>query len=71
MIFRACKDKFLINYPKIWYCTTYTNAPAKYPSTASQDTCRRYHKKSIRSMPMAATPAAEPIMSALPPVPAQ
>lgn len=46
-------------------------APAKYPIKANQEIFFKYQKKSIFSIPIAATPAAEPMMSALPPVPAQ
>jgi len=45
--------------------------PAMKPAKASQDIFFRYQKKSIRSIPMATTPAAEPMMSMLPPVPAE
>ena len=46
-------------------------APARYPIKAKRLIRRRYQKKLIFSMPMAATPAAEPMISMLPPVPAQ
>ena len=45
-------------------------APARYPRIASQDTFFIYQIKSIFSIPIAATPAADPIISILPPVPA-
>ena len=38
---------------------------------ANQEIFLRYQIKSIRSIPMAATPAAEPIINMLPPVPAE
>lgn len=68
-----CREDLL--FYKI-YCTNlknarYAPAPAKYPNKASGVIFRRYHIKSIFAMPIAATPAADPIMSALPPVPAQ
>ena len=46
-------------------------APVKNPNKASQVNFFTYQRKSIFSIPMAATPAAEPIISALPPVPVQ
>lgn len=46
-------------------------SPHRYPVNASGVKCLRYHTKLMRSMPMATTPAAEPMMSRLPPVPAQ
>ena len=46
-------------------------APARNPAKASQAILRKYQKKSIFSIPIATTPAAEPIMSILPPVPAE
>lgn len=49
----------------------YTTAPEKYPNTASGVILLTYQKKSILAMPMAATPAADPMMRVLPPVPAQ
>ena len=45
--------------------------PAINPMKANQVTFFKYQIKSIFSMPMAATPAAEPMMSILPPVPAE
>ena len=45
--------------------------PAMKPAKANQEIFFRYQKKSIRSIPMATTPAAEPMMSILPPVPAE
>ena len=45
--------------------------PAMKPAKASQDIFFRYQKKSIRSIPMATTPDAEPMMSMLPHVPAE
>ena len=45
--------------------------PAINPRKANQVTFLKYQIKSIFSMPMAATPAAEPMMSILPPVPAE
>ena len=44
--------------------------PAKYPIAAKREIFLKYQKKDIFSIPMATTPAAEPIMSMLPPVPA-
>ena len=45
-------------------------APAIKPTAANQAIFLKYQIKSIFSIPMAATPAAEPIISILPPVPA-
>ncbi len=45
--------------------------PAINPMKANQVTFLKYQIKSIFSMPMAATPAAEPMTSMLPPVPAE
>ena len=45
-------------------------APAKKPINANQDIFFRYQKKLIFSIPIATTPAADPIISILPPVPA-
>lgn len=42
-----------------------------YPSAAGASIRRTYHMKSILSTPMTATPAALPMISKLPPVPAQ
>lgn len=42
--------------------------PAKYPNKASTLNRFRYQKKLIFSKPMAATPAADPIIKTLPPV---
>ena len=44
--------------------------PPKYPEKARSEILLVYHKKSIFSIPMAATPAADPIIKILPPVPA-
>lgn len=44
--------------------------PATNPSNANHKIFLAYQKKSIFSIPIAATPAAEPIISKLPPVPA-
>src|SRR5690606_34996745 len=44
--------------------------PDKKPSNASHEIFFKYQKKSIFSIPIARTPAAEPIISILPPVPA-
>src|SRR5690606_39642822 len=46
-------------------------APTNKPIKANQETFVKYQKKSIFSIPMATTPAAEPIISILPPVPAE
>ena len=46
-------------------------APAKYPSKDNHEILFRYQKKLIFSIPIAATPAAEPMIKTLPPVPAQ
>lgn len=48
-----------------------TAAPAKKPATASGVIFLTYQIKSIFSIPMAATPAADPTTSILPPVPAE
>ena len=45
--------------------------PDKKPINASHDIFFKYQKKSIFSIPIATTPAAEPIISILPPVPAE
>ena len=45
--------------------------PAKNPRNANQEIFFRYQKKSIFSIPIATTPAADPMMSILPPVPAE
>ena len=47
------------------------NDPAIKPAKANHEIFFKYQKKSILSIPMATTPAAEPIMSMLPPVPAE
>ena len=47
------------------------NPPAINPMKANQVMFLKYQIKSIFSMPMAATPAAEPMTSMLPPVPAE
>ncbi len=44
--------------------------PARKPINASQPIFLRYQKNSIFSIPIATTPAAEPIIKTLPPVPA-
>ena len=49
----------------------YVNAPHIYPTIASSDILFTYQKKGIFSSPIIATPAAEPIIKQLPPVPAQ
>ncbi len=41
------------------------------PKKANHDIFLKYQKKSIFSMPMATTPAAEPMINILPPVPAE
>jgi hypothetical protein len=46
-------------------------APERKPSNANQDTFFRYQKKSILSIPIATTPAADPMINILPPVPAE
>jgi recombinational DNA repair ATPase RecF len=48
-----------------------TPAPAKYPNKANHEIRFTYQKNSMRSMPITATPAAEPMMRIEPPVPAQ
>ena len=48
----------------------YAKQPAKYPIRAGKLILRKYQKKLIFSMPIAATPAADPIIKTLPPVPA-
>ena len=48
-----------------------TNIPTKYPKKANQLTRLKYQIKSIFSKPIAATPAAEPIIKIEPPVPVQ
>lgn len=45
--------------------------PAKKPMRANQDIFFKYQKKSIFSIPIATTPAAEPMINMLPPVPAE
>ena len=45
--------------------------PPKKPIKANQVIFFKYQKKSIFSIPIATTPAAEPIISMLPPVPAE
>jgi len=45
--------------------------PTKKPSKANHDIFFKYQKKSIFSIPIATTPAADPIISILPPVPAE
>ncbi len=49
----------------------YVIAPHTYPIIASSDILFTYQKKGMFSSPMIATPAAEPIIRQLPPVPAQ
>ena len=44
--------------------------PERKPINASQPIFLRYQKNSIFSIPIATTPAAEPIIKTLPPVPA-
>ena len=46
-------------------------APTKNPIKANQEIFFKYQKKSIFSIPIATTPAAEPIINMLPPVPAE
>ena len=45
--------------------------PEKKPIKANHDIFFKYQKKSIFSIPIATTPAADPIISILPPVPAE
>ena len=45
--------------------------PEINPRKANHEMFLKYQKKSIFSIPMATTPAAEPIISILPPVPAE
>ena len=67
-----CSNFFLTNYHYTKNCCAInTAAPARYPSNATHPIFLTYQKKSIFSSPMAATPAAEPIIRILPPVPAQ
>lgn len=47
-----------------------TAQPDKKPITASHDRFLRYHENGIFSIPITATPAADPMISMLPPVPA-
>ena len=46
-------------------------APAKNPIKASSEIFFKYQKKLIFYIPMATTPASDPIISMLPPVPAE
>jgi hypothetical protein len=48
----------------------YTPAPLKKPNMAQSEMFFRYHVNDIFSSPIAATPAADPMISILPPVPA-
>ena len=48
-----------------------TAIPAKYPTKAIHRIFLRYQPKVIFSIPIATTPAAEPMINILPPVPAQ
>ena len=48
-----------------------TAQPAANPKKANQPTFFKYQIKSILSIPIAATPAAEPIINIEPPVPAE
>lgn len=57
-------------YQKKFFIPIKTKAPARNPTTASQDIFLKYQMKSILSIPIAATPAADPMISILPPVPA-
>lgn len=45
--------------------------PARYPNSAGMEIFFIYQIKSILNIPIIATPAAEPIIKILPPVPAQ
>ena len=45
--------------------------PDKKPIKANHDIFFKYQKKSIFSIPIATTPAADPIINILPPVPAE
>ena len=49
----------------------YVIATATYPISAKKEMRFRYHIKSILSIPITATPAAEPMIRTDPPVPAQ
>ena len=51
--------------------TTKTAAPETKPIKANQDMFLKYQKKLIFSIPIATTPAADPIINILPPVPAE
>ena len=50
-------------------CAIYVPTPAMNPKKAIHAIRLRYHMNSILAIPIAATPAAEPIMIILPPVP--
>jgi hypothetical protein len=58
------------NYTNI-RITTNAAEPTKKPINANQDIFLKYQKKSIFSIPIATTPAAEPMINILPPVPAE
>ena len=49
----------------------YVIAPDAYPISASIEIFFKYQIKSILSIPITATPAADPIINTEPPVPAQ
>jgi hypothetical protein len=44
--------------------------PTKYPNRAKGAICLRYHINEIFSIPIATTPAADPMIKIEPPVPA-
>ena len=48
-----------------------TTAPPKNPKSASKEIFFKYQKKLIFSIPMATTPAADPMINILQPVPAE
>ncbi len=48
-----------------------TIKPPENPANANKVIFLKYQKKSIFSIPIATTPAAEPIINILPPVPAE
>ena len=71
------KPNFLYSYSPIYYTNTYASRRTKVinpeinPIKASQPIFFRYQKNSIFSIPIATTPAADPITNTLPPVPAE
>ena len=67
----------MINLTYSFYCNTKSLIrikviePAINPTNANHDIFFRYQKNSIFSNPIATTPAADPMISILPPVPAE